>query len=241
MAAKLRTHLTYSNVVATVCLFVVLGGTSYAALVITGRNVKDNSLTGKDVKDASLRKKDFASGQLPGGAAGPKGDQGPQGPQGPQGSQGEKGLQGDKGDKGDAGPAASRIAWDTADDGPEPATTTLVARDGLTLTGTCWDGGIGDPTYATIQAKSTEAGATINGSDIYHENGGANTPEQFGLGLGSTNTMVLDAQAPNGSWVRLEGQLLYRTAARADSAVFHLVANHQTGRCQIEGTLVSAG
>lgn len=241
MRAKLRARLTYANVVSTLCLFIVLGGTSYAALVITGRNVKDSSLTGKDVRDGSLLKKDFASGQLPAGPAGPpgpKGDQGAQGQQGAQGTQGDKGLQGDKGD---AGPAASRFAWDTSDSGPEPATTTLVARDGLTLTGTCWDGGTGEPTYETIQARTTDADATINGSDSSYENGGAVTPEQFGLVLGSTNTIVLDTQAPNGSWVRVEGQMLYRSSSHADSVVFHMVANHQTGRCQIEGTLVSTG
>jgi hypothetical protein len=241
MIARLRSRLTYANVVSTLCLFIVLGGTSYAVVVVTGKNVKDNSLTGKDIKDASLLKKDFASGQLPAGPPGPPGPKGDQGAQGPQGGQGLQGEKGGQGDKGDPGPAASRIAWDTPDDGPDAPTTTLVARDGLTLTGTCWDGGIGDPTYASIQAKSSDAGATINGSDIAYANGGAATPEQFGIVLGSTNTVVVGKTAPNGSWVRVEGSMLYRTASKADSIVFHLVANHQTGRCQIEGTLVSAG
>jgi hypothetical protein len=241
MGRWLRTRLTYANVVSTVCLFVVLGGSSYAALVITGKNVKDNSLTGKDVKDGSLLKKDFAPGQLPAGATGPAGDRGAPGPTGPEGAQGIQGAQGEQGVQGEAGPAASRISWDTADDGPEAARTTLVARDGLTLTATCWDGGIGDPTNAQIRAKTTESNATLNGSDISYDNGGAATPEQFGIVLGSSETAVVSKVAPNGSWVRVEGQMLYRSSTRTDSIVFHLVANHQTGRCQIEGTLVSAG
>jgi len=94
MRARLRPHLTYANVVSSLCLFVLLGGTSYAAVVITGRNVMDSSLTGKDVrnnslngkdvtnlgtadvKDASLLAKDFKTGELP---AGPTGPQGPKG------------------------------------------------------------------------------------------------------------------------------------------------------------------
>ena len=37
----------YSNVISTVALFVALGGTSYAALTVTGKNVRNSSLTGK--------------------------------------------------------------------------------------------------------------------------------------------------------------------------------------------------
>jgi len=73
MLTRLRRHLTYANVTATLALFVALGGTSYAALTITGRNVKNNSLTGKDVrglttsdvKNGALRIRDFAAGELP--------------------------------------------------------------------------------------------------------------------------------------------------------------------------------
>ena len=69
-----RRHLTYANVTATLALFVALGGSSYAALKITGRDVKNNSLTGrdvralttKDVKNGSLLARDLAPGQLPG-------------------------------------------------------------------------------------------------------------------------------------------------------------------------------
>ena len=54
MLSKLRTRLTYANVVATLALFVALGGSSYAAITITGKNVKDSSLTGKDIKNNSV-------------------------------------------------------------------------------------------------------------------------------------------------------------------------------------------
>ena len=84
---------TPSLVISMIALFVALGGTGYAAIAITGKNVKNSSLTGKDVKDRSLSGKDvkdrslkaadFGKGQLPAGATGA---QGPQGPQGPAGS-----------------------------------------------------------------------------------------------------------------------------------------------------------
>jgi hypothetical protein len=108
MFSKPSPRLTYANVMATVAVFVALGGSAGAARVfITGKNVKDGSLTGADVKNesltghdihaGSLTASDFASGVLA-GAKGDKGDPGPQGPQGP------------KGDKGDPGPASPGVA-----------------------------------------------------------------------------------------------------------------------------------
>ena len=41
MLAKLRSRLNYANVVATLALFVALGGSSYAAISISGKNVKN--------------------------------------------------------------------------------------------------------------------------------------------------------------------------------------------------------
>lgn len=41
-------------IVAIVALFMALGGTSYAALKITGKNVQNSTLTGLDVKNKSL-------------------------------------------------------------------------------------------------------------------------------------------------------------------------------------------
>lgn len=99
MPSKLRARLTYANLMATAAVFIALGGSSYAALTITGKQVANSSLSGKDVRNRSLsgldvRKgslttaevrnrsllaNDFKAGQLP---AGPQGPQGPQGPAG---------------------------------------------------------------------------------------------------------------------------------------------------------------
>jgi hypothetical protein len=109
MKGKLRIRLTYANVVASLALFAALGGTSYAAITITGAQVRDGSLsgrdvrnatlTGRDVRDGSLFARDIKAGQLP---AGPKGDPGPQGPKGDKGEPGPPGPQGPKGDPGPA-------------------------------------------------------------------------------------------------------------------------------------------
>jgi hypothetical protein len=102
MLRRLHARLTYANVMATVAVFIALGGSSYAALRITGKNVPKNALTGADIKNLTgkdvrnnsltgadvrnltsadvangrLLAEDFAPGQLP---SGEKGERGPEG------------------------------------------------------------------------------------------------------------------------------------------------------------------
>lgn len=54
-----------SMVVSVIALIAALGGTSYAAVKITSKDVRNNSLTTKDVKNRTLRAKDFRTGVLP--------------------------------------------------------------------------------------------------------------------------------------------------------------------------------
>jgi hypothetical protein len=111
--SRFRVRLTFANVVSVLALFVALGGSATAAVLITGKNVKDGTLTGKDiknnsvgsidVKDGDLLAKDFKPGQLVAGAPGPAGPQGAQGPQGPKGDKGDPGTPGKDGTNGTNG------------------------------------------------------------------------------------------------------------------------------------------
>jgi hypothetical protein len=132
MNPKRRIRLTYANVVASVALFAALGGSSYAALSVTGAQVRDGSLsgrdvrnaslTGKDVRDQTLLAKDFKRGQL---STGPKGDKGDPGTPGPQGPTGNPGTPGEPGPQGDPGPGAR---WaEVTTNGPD---ATIVAQSG---------------------------------------------------------------------------------------------------------------
>jgi hypothetical protein len=92
MRNRLRPRLTYANVIATLALFLALGGaTAYAASTL-GKNsvgskqLKKNAVTGAKVKDGSLSATDFKAGQLPSGERGPVGERGPQGALGPPGA-----------------------------------------------------------------------------------------------------------------------------------------------------------
>jgi hypothetical protein len=93
---------SHATVVAYLALFVALGGSSYAALRVTSRNVPKDALTGADIKNLTgkdvhnnsltgadvknlgsgdvangrLLAEDFAPGQLPAGPPGPPGRDG---------------------------------------------------------------------------------------------------------------------------------------------------------------------
>ncbi len=82
MLSRIRSRLTYSNVVASMALFIALGGVSYAAVTlprnsvgtaqikrnaVTGSKVKNSSLTGGDVKNSSLTGGDVKNSSLTGG------------------------------------------------------------------------------------------------------------------------------------------------------------------------------
>jgi len=80
----------YAAVASTLALVVALGGASYAAVSITGKDIQDNTVTTKDIKNKTLKVKDFspkAKKSLT-GATGPAGPAGPAGPTGPTGATG---------------------------------------------------------------------------------------------------------------------------------------------------------
>jgi hypothetical protein len=51
---RIRPHLTYANVVATLALFIALGGSSYAVSKISGSQIKDRTIAGKKLKRNTL-------------------------------------------------------------------------------------------------------------------------------------------------------------------------------------------
>ena len=132
MLRRLRPHLSYANVMASLALFFALGGVGYAAAklprnsvgapqivrnAVTGAKVKDGSLTAKDFSStllSSLRSANKAAAGVPGpkGDAGAKGDTGAKGDAGTAGATGTAGADGETGPKGDTGPRGV-AAWDT--------------------------------------------------------------------------------------------------------------------------------
>jgi hypothetical protein len=118
MWARVRSRLTYANVLASLALFIALGGASYAAVQIPKGSVgtkqlKRNAVTSPKVKPGSLLVSDFNASQRsqlrgPAGPEGPRGATGPEGLHGPRGATGPEGPEGPRGLTGPAGPPAPR-------------------------------------------------------------------------------------------------------------------------------------
>ena len=77
MISRLRPHLTYANVVSTLCLFVLLGGGAYAATklgkdtvgskqikakAVKKQELADNAVTTRKVKDGAITAPKLADG-----------------------------------------------------------------------------------------------------------------------------------------------------------------------------------
>src|SRR5215216_3005785 len=81
--------------IASLALFVALGSTAVAGVIVTGAEVKDGSLSGRDVKDGSLGARKLSPGVqalLKSGLQGPAGVPGLDGRDGPQGVPGRDGA-----------------------------------------------------------------------------------------------------------------------------------------------------
>ena len=147
---SLRTHLTYANVMASVALFVALGGGTYAAVHLPRNSVgpaqiKKSAVSSVKVRDGSLLTKDFKAGQVPAGKQGLPGVAGPQGPQG------DPGAQGDPGPAGMPGPTAAFVNYCCA--APTGATTVHTLTTDLPAAGRLW-------VHGTVDAKLTCATAS---------------------------------------------------------------------------------
>jgi hypothetical protein len=94
----------HTTAVAYLALFAALGGSAYAAVTVTGKQIKDGTVTGKDVKNRSLGATDLSARAL-GSLAGERGPQGETGAPGAKGDKGDKGPIGEQGPLGPQGPA----------------------------------------------------------------------------------------------------------------------------------------
>ncbi len=99
MLERLKTHLSYANVMATIAVFVALGGTSYAATKLARNSVGSTQIRAKAVGSSELKSRAVTSSKLRSGSVtasklstgarnslrGPQGPVGPVGPTGPTG------------------------------------------------------------------------------------------------------------------------------------------------------------
>ena len=66
MLDRIKPHLTYSNVVSTLCLFAILGGGAYAADKITSKDLAKDSVRSKAIENGQVKTKDLKANAVKG-------------------------------------------------------------------------------------------------------------------------------------------------------------------------------
>jgi hypothetical protein len=207
MLARLRSRLTYANVIATLALFLALGGSGYAALTLPpgsvhGRQIARDAVSSPKVRNHSLRGVDFARGQLPKGDKGDKGDTGAPGQTGATGSPGASIIGGVvSSGYSDAGngvslfqPFENHVAGDP-DHLAYVAPQTFVARDLYIRIDNPPGAGASRTFRLAVDNNPTTLGCTLGPGDTHCEDGSTQVTVQ----KGSTYILRMDnsASPPN--------------------------------------------
>ena len=64
MFSKVRSRLTFANVVSVIALFIVLGGSSYAALRVGSRQIVNNSIRTQDIRNSHVTSRDIRNSTI---------------------------------------------------------------------------------------------------------------------------------------------------------------------------------
>jgi Collagen triple helix repeat (20 copies) len=171
MRGSVKRRPSPALVMAIVALFVAFSGTATAALVMTGKQIKDGTITGKDLRNRTLGTNKLSKNAV----SSLKGQRGPAGPAGPQGPKGEAGVQGVQGPKGDAGAIGPQ--------GPEGDTGVAEIRTRTAGFAFTVNGGIGE---LKDGAAMCQPGESVVG-------GGYRVPGNHVMGTGSGVVPVITA------------------------------------------------
>jgi Collagen triple helix repeat (20 copies) len=155
----------HTTAVAYLALFAALGGSAYAAVTVTGKQIKDGTVTGKDVKNRSLGATKLSASAL-GSLAGERGPAGPAGPQGSPGTKGERGPIGEAGPLGLQGPSGvSGIEYRVSSGVTVPKGETIGDQVNCTSGKSVLGGGAANfPSNATAQIVSSAPGGANGNS-----------------------------------------------------------------------------
>jgi hypothetical protein len=224
---------TPERVLFVLLAVLLVSGTSYAAVQITGKDIKNNSLTGKDVKEGSLASKDFKAGQVP---AGPSGAPGPGGSPGPSGAIGSPGPTGPSGPTGPAGPGALKMDMTI----PE-STIGEVDVDGLfTLVLSCF-GGVTNRNLG-VTATSSDIGGDAQFTVMLSRDDVTPVPVSGGAGLAFgflfTVGRISQQGDSTGHFYRGGGTVVVRAGGAVTTVVFDAFVENRNneGTCYFRGT-----
>jgi hypothetical protein len=225
-----------AHAISLLALFLALGGTSYAALKISGKDVRDGSLTGKDIKRGSVPL-DRLSGQPPAGPTGPAGAAGAPGVPGAPGADGAPGAQGAPGKDASGGLTPGQLAVTTPPDEWKGSSTTSVAGNYSSVTRV--PGAIGAVTVgADLPAVLNGRSLTLTGMRLCYDanTGGAritsvelNHRRPVGATGGSVSSLAFDATVRTDSGCVEFPATTPKAIAPGDVALARVVVDNPTG------------
>jgi len=162
---RLKSHLTYANAMATLAMFIALGGGAYAVTAskntVTSKSIRTGAVKSEDVQDNGLKGIDIDESTL-------------QGVQGPPGAPGASGAPGAPGPPGPTAAAvldrADPVSSPDFDSGPDnvtvnaPSAGKLLVRLDATFNVTCTGGGNATIGLYVDGAAVPETGRALSGS-----------------------------------------------------------------------------
>lgn len=159
---RVRKHLTFANLIASLALFIALGGVGYAAVKIPEKSVgtaqlKNGAVTTPKISQAARNSLRGQAG--PEGAVGPIGKAGPKGATGDTGAPGSAGATGSTGPQGEPGTSEGYFDRDSgtiaaSQAGSDVASTTLDAGNYLVSARIQVQGQYGAPVRCALKNPS---------------------------------------------------------------------------------------
>jgi hypothetical protein len=229
-----RLKLSYANVIATLALFLALGGGAYATTQLPKNSVGTEQLRKESVRAGKMAPESVNRKALGEGIRKRLDEPGPVGPQGQTGSRGAVGP---------SGPGAVRLHL--SEDGTAAATPQPIGTvGGLTIKVACKTT---EGETRLIFAVSAEEAGTIQ--ENFQNDSGANPHEpgetqsgnlQIDLPRGDS-TLGGPPGVPSGAYFRTLAFLIYATPKQTASLQLAAVADGSTSHCTADGVGVPTG
>jgi hypothetical protein len=241
----MRARLSYANVMATIAVFIALGGASYAAIKLPKnsvgtRQLKKNAVNGAKVADHSLRAVDIGGAV----ARASNADEATHAKNADHAAMADHATTADRAATADnaiqaatAANGATGVDYDEHDG--TPATPILKLGD-LTLNAECASGSSGFETDLIITGLSTKAGEINWDGDEKLEGASPATRVEGGELPPNETREIFHIGSTFGKWYELDGQFVYRDDDGEIMIALHSIANNGIRSCAVSGVAIPA-
>lgn len=250
MQGSIRARLSYANVMASVAVFLALGGVSYAAVALPQDSVGRQQLRDTAVTNSKLAQGSVDTRQLRRGSVGPsklasggvkkrtlspwiRGQLSRRAAQGPPGP---------KGDTGPRGPGAAAVRY-SAPASATPNPQSALDLNGLSIRVSCDDsGGTVTLNFAVRSADGATLHETVtvdSGPDPTMS-GPADFTGNLQIDLPAGTTLETGGPSASSGYTRVAVQGVYSSPSTTIDLQLFAVVNADAGRCSLDGVATPA-